>query len=102
MAKNNVVPLAGTWIETSFILRISSSCVVVPLAGTWIETSPQKEEQEGNNVVPLAGTWIETSFLVYSPSSSTPSFPSRERGLKLFECHSCTGFCSRSPRGNVD
>ena len=34
-----VVPLAGTWIETSYgVNRIYKRSIVVPLAGTWIET----------------------------------------------------------------
>ena len=34
---------------------------VVPLAGTWIETSHRRQESDTDTVVPLAGTWIETS-----------------------------------------
>ena len=55
-----VVPLAGTWIETSFICFAISSMIVVPLAGTWIETW-KGGRLDGN---------------------SGQSFPSRERGLK--------------------
>ena len=33
---------------------------VVPLAGTWIETSIRVIDSDGIEVVPLAGTWIET------------------------------------------
>ena len=33
---------------------------VVPLAGTWIETAEHGHACHGNYVVPLAGTWIET------------------------------------------
>ena len=34
----NVVPLAGTWIETVKRCQTIFYAVVVPLAGTWIET----------------------------------------------------------------
>ena len=36
-----VVPLAGTWIETSRSPGSNCDCIVVPLAGTWIETMHQ-------------------------------------------------------------
>ena len=55
---------------------------VVPRAGTWIETEWRFVELEGLLVVPRAGTWIETPNLrQYRPE--IPSFPVRERGLKL-------------------
>ena len=38
MVPKEVVPLAGTWIETSLNLATSAKYIVVPLAGTWIET----------------------------------------------------------------
>ena len=54
-----------------------------------------------NSVVPHAGTWIEITAW-HSETSSIPSFPTRERGLKSSFCwHRCL-VCSRSPRGNVD
>ena len=34
----NVVPRAGTWIETLLIIPPHIVLVVVPRAGTWIET----------------------------------------------------------------
>ena len=56
-----VVPLAGTWIETSvWTVPIWISGVVVPLAGTWIETTEVEFTPISDRVVPLAGTWIET------------------------------------------
>ena len=33
---------------------------VVPLAGTWIETTSRECSPVKASVVPLAGTWIET------------------------------------------
>ena len=32
-----VVPLAGTWVEISWMLSILRAAAVVPLAGTWVE-----------------------------------------------------------------
>ena len=77
-----VVPLAGTWIETYIPADILQPKVVVPLAGTWIETMHKKLRRTETGVVPLAGTWIET--MVQSLRVLLfPSFPLRERGLKL-------------------
>ena len=43
-----VVPLAGTWIETTvdweYVVNVD---VVVPLAGTWIETRLRPRVEEG-------------------------------------------------------
>ena len=97
-----VVPLVGTWIETSIRAGISVICLVVPLVGTWIETrvfhtkyrhnqsfpswerglkhGSGKDQRCGSCVVPLVGTWIETSMMTITSI-----------------LHSC-----RSPRGNVD
>ena len=74
---------------------------VVPLVGTWIETSCNGHHGPRNGVVPLVGTWIETSPCRQNPCTRR-SFPSWERGLK----HTGTVFAlldfGRSPRGNVD
>ena len=56
--------------------------LVVPLAGTWIETLLFVVVLHFKRVVPLAGTWIETPCANWTPATSTPSFPLRERGLK--------------------
>ena len=53
------------------------------------------------NVVPHAGTWIEINSDNYS-ESYVWSFPTRERGLKLFEDWQSIPAECRSPRGNVD
>ena len=58
---------------------------VVPFAGTWIETVSPRGSPAACPVVPFAGTWIETEK-VYMPRSASRSFPSRERGLKLPSC----------------
>ena len=55
---------------------------VVPYAGTWIETKRNVAADPLMNVVPYAGTWIETGSAGGIPGDS-PSFPTRERGLKL-------------------
>ena len=57
-----VVPLAGTWIETSRNLTSCAISAVVPLAGTWIETEWRGIFAGSYKVVPLAGTWIETGI----------------------------------------
>ena len=54
---------------------------VVPLAGTWIETIDYLADDDNTDVVPLAGTWIETAVREPEESCGT-SFPLRERGLK--------------------
>ena len=74
-----VVPLAGTWIETVSTISHSVIVCVVPVAGTWIETAYGYEEGAVKDVVPLAGTWIET----------------------VIDCQ-YTFYSRRSPRGNVD
>ena len=58
--------------------------MVVPLAGTWIETILRGAAKYVKSVVPLAGTWIETGAMAAITSPVGMSFPSRERGLKLF------------------
>ncbi len=77
-----VVPLAGTWIETFLRRRELEEDSVVPLAGTWIETTQLRPKRRTPSVVPLAGTWIETPCISSTTFTSPKSFPSRERGLK--------------------
>ena len=74
---------------------------VVPHAGTWIEISSSFEAAVSCSVVPHAGTWIE----IHQPSDNglaLPSFPTRERGLKLVALWEELKLLRRSPRGNVD
>ena len=61
-----------------------ASGLVVPLAGTWIEIGVYSAQYIFTIVVPLAGTWIEIIEVTISGSAYTTSFPSRERGLKLW------------------
>ena len=58
---HSVVPHAGTWIEIVYCQLCWRTCKVVPHAGTWIEICSQIVD------------YIRT-----------PSFPTRERGLKSF------------------
>ena len=51
--------------------------------GTWIETLLNIAAPSAPGVVPLVGTWIETSEMSLCSAMLTPSFPLRERGLKL-------------------
>ena len=78
----NVVPRAGTWIETSINESPFLFIPVVPRAGTWIETLFLAEMLVALYVVPRAGTWIETYPASHATSGRTRSFPVRERGLK--------------------
>ena len=77
----SVVPLAGTWIEISWVVSHEFPALVVPLAGTWIEITQDGERYVRGKVVPLAGTWIEIGTSPAGPLKSS-SFPLRERGLK--------------------
>ena len=78
--KLQVVPLAGTWIETARMTGHRHGKMVVPLAGTWIETANLHLSVGSVHVVPLAGTWIETLSVFTA--------------LRILS--------SRSPCGNVD
>ena len=60
MAKIDVAPLAGAWIEIAMAAVCIASAAVAPLAGAWIEIT----------IVPR--------FCM----SAIKSLPSRERGLK--------------------
>ena len=76
-----VVPLVGTWIETSIVLSTKQHSIVVPLVGTWIETKTHIYLKPPAKVVPLVGTWIETHARSHEIVRIL-SFPSWERGLK--------------------
>ena len=78
-----VVPFAGTWIETPYAIIIQLQMYVVPFAGTWIETIKDSFKRAFFSVVPFAGAWIETPRIPDGRGGDM-SFPSRERGLKLF------------------
>ena len=55
---------------------------VVPLVGTWIETTAAAGVIGAAAVAPFVGAWIETIQGCGRMSLCMP-FPSRERGLKL-------------------
>ena len=59
------------------------------------------ERQPNHIVVPRAGTWIETALGGFD-ARSAPSFPVRERGLKLYRVSLYKRVLCRSPCGNVD
>ena len=48
---------------------------VVPLAGTWIETTNSVSVTMSSGVVPLAGTWIETEIVAYIKNNKTRRSP---------------------------
>ena len=98
---NTVVPHAGTWIEISRIRLCLDTIPVVPHAGTWIEIPVRTAFLILPVVVPHAGTWIEIKHLTERYYTS-PSFPTRERGLKYLSITVLHSPSSRSPRGNVD
>ena len=101
---DNIIPRAGTWIETSRGDATLHAYRVVPRAGTWIETTtgsgtliltPSFPVRERGlkpvflrdalpqvRVVPRAGTWIETVKNRTFHKIGIWSFPVRERGLK--------------------
>ena len=54
-----VAPLAGAWIEISFLLERSNMEKVAPLAGAWIEIFLLFDLRYSARVAPLAGAWIE-------------------------------------------
>ena len=72
----------------------------------WYNCIGKSKKHKGNlwmiAVVPRAGTWIETIVALYLTPAATPSFPVRERGLKLVHLHLYDGVSRRSPCGNVD
>ena len=49
-----VVPLVGTWIETTRITSLISFFCVVPLVGTWLETACQLSLKMIQYIIPLA------------------------------------------------
>ena len=99
----NVVPRAGTWIETGINIKINEvAVIVVPRAGTWIETCLRTHSVCSCPVVPRAGTWIETP-LRSAGAFPELSFPVRERGLKPHLIPELLQRpVGRSPCGNVD
>ena len=71
--------------------------------GTWIEIQNPLELSYNASVVPFVGTWIEIVRAGDTAIIKGTSFPSWERGLKLFFKLVVITFNSRrSLRGNVD
>ena len=71
----------GTWIETIFNLFFIINVNVVPLVGTWIETTRLDAE---SNASPSFPSWERglKPDLVRVVNKGYSSFPSWERGLK--------------------
>ena len=80
MAKIDVAPLAGAWIEMQFIITDKTCNKVAPLAGAWIEIETLVTTTATLSVAPLAGAWIEIKAV----------------------CPLEIGDTGRSPRGSVD
>ena len=59
---------------------------VAPLAGAWIEICFFPQNHIRRAVAPLAGAWIEMCICRKSQTYTLRSLPSRERGLKLYQC----------------
>ena len=55
---------------------------VAPFTGAWIEIYSAPLVLSNDAVAPFTGAWIEISKVRYALRASTPSLPSRERGLK--------------------
>ena len=98
---NNVVPRAGTWIETTVSELCGEPDDVVPRAGTWIETPCWSCRNPTIESFPVRERGLKPSLLCLSFFFSL-SFPVRERGLKPCQTPHPTKSQSRSPCGNVD
>ena len=69
-----------------FRTRVLLGAEVAPFAGAWIEMSMHSDMNGGlNRVAPFAGAWIEMSRCT-AQALRGMSLPSRERGLKYFDC----------------
>ena len=78
-----VVPLVGTWIETTISPQIIVYHVfVVPLVGTWIETTSSMTACRVSASFPLWERGLKPSPVILVFDRRPPSFPLWERGLK--------------------
>ena len=77
-----VAPYMGAWIETLIGTLVGSLAGVAPYMGAWIETGRRCSEYPSMEVAPYMGAWIETGSVLGWVSSSVPSLPIWERGLK--------------------
>ena len=59
MAKIDVAPLVGAWIEILNIPVFDSVQHVAPLVGAWIEIWANLQAYLDKIVAPLVGAWIE-------------------------------------------
>ena len=59
MAKKQVAPLVGAWIEITAIPTTDHAATVAPLVGAWIEIKLRICASNCTIVAPLVGAWIE-------------------------------------------
>ncbi len=60
VAKNEVAPFTGAWIETKSIDQAYKTGRVAPFTGAWIETAVRWNYPADGLVAPFTGAWIET------------------------------------------
>ena len=90
-----VAPFVGAWIEILLITAIGDTVLVAPFVGAWIEIDSGSALSTDNAVAPFVGAWIEiTKHPVLHLSQR--SLPSWERGLKYgrTDFSGCLGSCS--------
>ena len=81
MAKIDVAPLVGAWIEIQKIIEKHKVTKYAPVVGAWIEMSMLDVLDFVLHVAPLVGAWIEMKK-AFLKAPKKPSLPSWERGLK--------------------
>ena len=78
-----VAPFTGAWIEIGHHRGDREGLSVAPFTGAWIEMLRLSQGPYHRIVAPFTGAWIEIGFPAVK-ERSTPSLPSRERGLKYY------------------
>ena len=66
LAKAEVAPCAGAWIEIFSQENPPPPTSVAPCAGAWIEIVHRPHGFHGAQVAPCAGAWIEMLSMVYN------------------------------------
>ena len=81
MAKIDVAPLAGAWIEIGYMHSADSGAPSLPSRERGLKYNLDCDTYKQGRVAPLAGAWIEICGRgLYG--NNYKSLPSRERGLK--------------------
>ena len=101
MAKVQVAPFTGAWIEILMLAIPKAPFAVAPFTGAWIEISGIVILSSDIIVAPFTGAWIEIRRWL-SPLRRQRSLPSRERGLKSDITPGVGNEKSRSLHGSVD